>query len=200
MSRCISLFAEPKAGKARAGKLEENSRSRRELQARLSSADRQGGHGSRHAAFCPDWPSGCGHNAAVVRTQGLLRGSLYVFTPPVAKKVRCDAHVQCYERAQPLRNHVSTERGARARGRWAREHDHHRLGQLLFPYREAAERTETQLLCFSVDIWGNHLLLYYCNENNLNHLLKLCIIGILWPIKVSKVGATAALSSINRTL
>ena len=29
MSRCISLFAEPKAGKARAGKLEENSRSRR---------------------------------------------------------------------------------------------------------------------------------------------------------------------------
>ena len=29
MSRCISLFAEPKAGKARAGKLEENSRSPR---------------------------------------------------------------------------------------------------------------------------------------------------------------------------
>lgn len=67
-----------------------------------------------------------------MRAQGLLRGSSYVFTPPVAKPVRCDAHVQCYEPSQPLCKHVCTKRGARARGRRAREHDHHHLGNSSF--------------------------------------------------------------------
>ena len=129
------------------------------LWARLSSADRQGGHGSRHAAFCPDWPSGCGHNAAVVRTQGLLRGSVYVFTPPVAKQVRCDAHVQCYERAQPLRNHVSTKRGARARGRRRESMTTTILANCSFP---TEKQLKGQRLNFYVFLLTSGEIIYFC--------------------------------------
>ena len=144
--------AEAKVGKARAGKLEENSD-----MPILCSPARQPQQQTRGI---PSWPTQRhGHGASVMRTPGLLRARLHAFTRPAAKQAHCDAHVQRYARAQPLHNHAFTKRGVRVRGRRPRERDHRHLAQLLFPYREAVERTETQLLFL---LLTSGKIIYFC--------------------------------------
>ena len=70
-----TLFAEPRVGKARAGKLEESSRSRRNC---------------RHVYSLQTGAA----------AKGFLRWGLYTFTEPkwpMAKQVQCDMHAQCYK-------------------------------------------------------------------------------------------------------
>ena len=115
LSCCISVFAEPTVVKARAEKLEESSRSRRNCKHvyfLLTST----------AAVAADMlysltadPA----DAAIMQSQGLFRGSLYRQTEqkqPVAKWVHCDTHMQCYMWSQLLHNHVFTKHGARGCG------------------------------------------------------------------------------------
>ena len=111
------LFAEPKVGKVWAGKLEENSRSRRNC---------------RHI-----YSLMAGDMAKGASQVGLI---YYTFTEqkwPVAKPVHCDVHAQSsYKWSQLLRNHVFRERGVGSR----RVHGAEGLtiaflANLLFPYR-----------------------------------------------------------------
>ena len=81
-----TLFAEPRVGKARAGKLEESSRSRRNC---------------RHVYSLQTGAA----------AKGFLRWGLYTFTEPkwpMAKQVQCDMHAQCYKWSQLLHNHTTS--------------------------------------------------------------------------------------------
>ena len=128
MSYCISLCAEPRIGKAWAGKLEENSRSCRNC---------------RHVYFLLAGTADITAtdmlysleadpvDTAMAQLQGLFRWILYRFTEqkwPLAKQVHYEAHAQCYKWSQLLHNQVFTKHGVRGRGCRVTEPDHHHLG------------------------------------------------------------------------
>ena len=117
LSSCLSLFAEPRVGKAQARK---QMGRWKKMQGAIGTRGilylQQQGCSSRHATLPLGRPSRCSCKD--------LSGGAYIGY----------AHAQCYKWAQLSQNHYLQNAGQEQEAAGVREPDHHHLGQLLFPY------------------------------------------------------------------